>query len=161
LRSDLEAQRSGAFERARKAVESARYRALVLDALSWLEDGDWIASADELTQAKCKRGAKEFARDEIARRAKKVTRRAAKIEKLDPRGRHKLRIAAKKLRYATGFFESLFPGRKERKRLRSFERELKAMQDCLGALNDITVHQRLASEFVRRGTRRRERVFAI
>src|SRR5262249_28853616 len=79
----------------------------------------------------------------------------------DPRGRHKLRIAAKKLRYATGFFESLFPGRKERKRLRSFERELKAMQDCLGALNDITVHQRLASEFVRRGTRRRERVVAI
>jgi inorganic triphosphatase YgiF len=161
LRRDLEAQRSGAFERARKATESTRYRTLVLDTLSWLESGEWTTTGDELAQARRERSADAFAREEIGRRVKKVMRKAQRLAELDARARHKLRIGIKKLRYATEFFQALFAGRKARKRLHGFERQLKALQDCLGALNDIAVHQRLASDFVGAKGRRRERAFAI
>jgi triphosphatase len=84
-----------------------------------------------------------------------------RLAELDARARHKLRIGIKNLRYATEFFQALFAGRKARKRLRGFERQLKALQDCLGALNDIAVHQKLASDLVGEKGRRRERAFAI
>ena len=160
LQRDLERQREEAFERARKAVESTRYRALVLDTLSWLEAGDWTSGGDELVKARRERNVKDFAREEIARRAKKVMRRSRKLAELDGERRHKLRIAMKKLRYAIEFFESLFVARKESKRIGRFERLLAELQDSLGALNDISVHQKLARELVAKRPRP-ERVFAI
>ena len=70
---------------------------------------------------------------------------------LDARDRHKLRIAIKKLRYASEFFENLFPGRKRKKRLSVFKDRLKALQDRLGALNDIAVQQKLATRIAAGG----------
>jgi CHAD domain-containing protein len=160
LRGDLETSRKGAFDRAAKAVLSARYRALVLDTLAWIEGGAWTTSDDELTKARRRRKARDFAREELARRLKKVSKRAKRLAKLDARRRHKLRIGIKKLRYAAGFFTSLFSGRKAQRRLRRFARGLKQLQDRLGALNDIAVHERLAGRYV--GARgRRQRAFAI
>ena len=156
----LEARRGEAFRRAKKAVGSARYRALMLDTLGWIVDGPWSRTGDELVQARRDRRATDFAREEITRRARKARKQAGKIAKLDPHHRHKLRIAVKKLRYAIGFFASLFAGRKAQKRLRRFAGELKALQDCLGALNDIVVHDRLAGEFVHTDVRR-DCAFAI
>ncbi|HEX4341260.1 MAG TPA: CHAD domain-containing protein [Polyangiaceae bacterium] len=66
-----------------------------------------------------------------------------KLRSLDAARRHKLRIAIKKLHYAADFFQASFPGaRPERK---AFERTLKKLQDTLGRLNDIVVHERFAS----------------
>ena len=50
----------------------------------------------------------------------------------------------KKLRYASDFFGHLFASRRAKKRLPSFKARLTDLQDCLGALNDIKVHQNLA-----------------
>jgi hypothetical protein len=41
--STPEARRAGAFAQAERAVESPRYRALVLDTLAWIEGGGWSA----------------------------------------------------------------------------------------------------------------------
>jgi CHAD domain-containing protein len=161
LRSDLEARRAGSFKRARRAVESPRYRTLLLDTLAWIEGGFWTTTDDELIAALRRRKANDFARDELARRVGKVARKADKLAGLDARRRHKLRIAIKKLRYAAEFFASLFGRRKAHKRLRRFERQLENLQDCLGALNDIAVHEKLASKVVGRNGRRRQRAFAI
>ncbi len=161
LQGDLDARRSDAFARARKAVELARYRALVLDTLGWIEGGEWTTTDDELIKARRRRNAADFAREELARRLRKVTRKAKRLGKLDARRRHKLRIGIKKLRYAGEFFAALFTGRKAQKRLRRFERELERLQDGLGALNDIAVHQNLAGKYVGRRGRRRQRAFAI
>ena len=57
-----------------------------------------------------------------------------------------MRIAVKKLRYGSDFFERLFVGRKAGKRLSRFKDCLKGLQDSLGALNDISVHRKLASK---------------
>ena len=58
---------------------------------------------------------------------------------LDSEARHRLRILGKKLRYATEFFESLFPA----ERTQPFLKALKALQDDLGAMNDIEVARTL------------------
>ena len=160
LQGDLEESRKGAFDRASRAVASARYRALVLDALAWIEGGEWTTSDDELIKARRRRRARDFAREDMARRLKKVSKRAKRLAKLDARKRHKLRIGIKKLRYAGDFFATLFSGRKSEERLCRFRRGLKRLQDRLGALNDIAVHQRIAGRYV--GARsRRQRAFAI
>jgi CHAD domain-containing protein len=161
LQHDLDARRAGAFARARRAVESSRYRTLMLDTLGWIEGGVWTATEDELIKARRRRNAADFARDELARRLEKVTKKAKRLGKLDARRRHKLRIGIKKLRYAGDFFAALFAGRKASKRLRRFDRQLKRLQDRLGALNDIAVHEKLAGKYVGHRGRRRQRAFAI
>ena len=74
----------------------------------------------------------------------------------DERHQHKLRIAAKKLRYACDFFENSFSGRKSKKCLSAFQERLEVLQDQLGALNDIRVDRKMASKLVA-GTPRRTR----
>jgi triphosphatase len=73
-----------------------------------------------------------------------------------------LRIAVKKLRYASEFFGGLFPGHKAKKRLSAVQVSLKELQDHLGALNDIQVHQKLIPKLAsgKSRTKRRQRVFA-
>ena len=69
------------------------------------------------------------------------------------------RIALKRLRYACDFFADCFPARP----VRPFLRRLSALQDTLGALNDLAVAQILLGELpedgkrVGRWLRRRER----
>jgi inorganic triphosphatase YgiF len=155
LEKGLEARRARAFNQARKAVGSERYRALMLDTLRWLESGDWATCGDKDARARRERSARAFAREEIGRRVKKAREKAKHLADLDPRQRHKLRIAIKKLRYAGDFFESLFLRRKAAKRLRRFEGRLKKLQDRLGALNDIAVHQRLARDLAGENGRKR------
>jgi inorganic triphosphatase YgiF len=164
LRRELEAQRSGAVTRAQSAVASARYRGLVLDALAWIETGDWAHNDDPLLRLTRKRKLAAFATDELRRRRRKVVRKARKLADLDPRRRHKLRIAVKKLRYATDFLGGAFPGGKAKKRRRRFEAALGALQDCLGALNDVVVHEDLAAKVAEANGRARdgtERAFAV
>jgi CHAD domain-containing protein len=55
--------------------------------------------------------------------------------------RHKLRIAAKRLRYATEFFAATFPGKKKAKRHEKSLASLKELQDSLGVLNDIATRE--------------------
>jgi triphosphatase len=125
--------------------------------LQWLETGDW---------AKHRRHQggpiERFAAKVLARRTKKAKEKAGKLRKLDPRERHKLRIAVKKLRYGSDFFANLSVGRKAGKRLPRFKGCLKELQDCLGGLNDISVHQMLASKLATRRShdKNRERAFA-
>ena len=58
--------------------------------------------------------------------------------------RHRLRIALKKLRYATEFFEALYP----KKHTKPYLAALKDLQDGLGHLNDVAVAQRLIDSLV-------------
>jgi CHAD domain-containing protein len=157
LADTLASRRAGAFNRAKAAIDSPRYRSLLLDTLQWLENGDWA-------KHRRRQGGpiERFAAKVLARRTKKAKKKAGKLRKLDPRQRHKLRIAVKKLRYGSDFFENLFVGRKAGKRLSRFKVRLKDLQDCLGALNDISVQQTLASKLATRRphVKNRARAFA-
>jgi triphosphatase len=64
------------------------------------------------------------------------------LAQLDSRRRHKLRIQAKKLRYAAEFFASLYGSKRAAKRRHKFLSALERLQDGLGDLNDIAVHEK-------------------
>jgi inorganic triphosphatase YgiF len=158
LEEVIASRRIAAFRKARAAVASQSYRSLLLDTLQWLEEGDWAKHS----QRRGRRRIEEFAVDILSRRTKEVSKSAARLRKLDARRRHKLRIAVKKLRYAGDFFGYLFNERKARKRFSSFQLRLKDLQDHLGALNDITVHQKLAPKLTAKKPRTtvRQRAYA-
>ena len=59
------------------------------------------------------------------------------------RQRHRLRIRAKRLRYATEFFASTFPGEASAKRRAESLSALKDLQDALGGLNDLATRHAL------------------
>ena len=88
------------------------------------------------------------AADELRRRWKKILKAGAQLKELDPPRRHKMRIQAKKLRYASEFFGGAFPGKKAMRRRNGFVAGLEKLQDALGDLNDIAVHEGLSEQIV-------------
>jgi len=141
LGARLRAARRLAYARAASAAESERFRRLLLDLLIWIEAGPWVETAS-LSDAGQEPVAK-FARRQLAKRRRKIVKRGRKLDTLDVEARHRLRIDAKKLRYAADGFESLFD---RPRRAKAFVAALKDVQDTLGELNDIVVGERLAHE---------------
>jgi triphosphatase len=157
LEDELAQRRQRAFRGARAAIESARFRMLLIDLAAWIDVGEWQGMDDPLQRVERETSIEGFATTGLDRRWKKILKRGRKLRELDPRRRHKLRIAVKKIRYASEFFADAFPDAKSTRRQKTFLKRLKPVQDCLGELNDITVHQHLTSDLAAepaRGTRR-------
>jgi triphosphatase len=84
-----------------------------------------------------------YASEQLSHRYKRVRRRGARINKLDPEQLHRLRIQVKKARYATEFFSSLYDGKKAAKQCKKMKSTLMQLQGSLGRLNDIVTHKAL------------------
>ena len=95
------------------------------------------------------------------RRWRRVRKKGKALAEFDERSRHKLRIQAKKLRYAVEFFASLFGRKRALKRRKQFLDALGCLQDGLGDLNDIAVHEkRIAAIGIPRQRSNPSRAFA-
>jgi triphosphatase len=138
-------KRAEALVVAEKVAASARFRRLMLDALAWIESGDWTRNDKRLIR---ERPAAVAAAAELKRRARKIRKQGKHLADLDPRRRHKLRVKAKQLRYGCEFFAGAFPGKKRSRRRTRFVGKLKRLQGALGDLNDIVVHRELAEQSV-------------
>jgi len=138
LEEEFVAKRDSAFARAKRTVDSARFRVLLLDVLAWIESSH-DHPADEASVA-----ARKFANNVLRRRVRKVLKQGKRLARLSIRQRHKVRIRVKKIRYAVEFFESLFSKRR-RKTLDRLSRHLEKIQDALGSLNDFIAHRRMAA----------------
>jgi triphosphatase len=167
LAKDLQQRRNEAFSRAQAAVESTRFRGLMLDTAAWIEAGDWTRNTDHPTPLLREQPIAPAAAEDLKRRCRKLLKTGAQLDALDAQRRHKMRIQAKKLRYAAEFFAGAFPGKKAARRRKGFVAVLESLQDALGDLNDIAVHEGLTERFVetqdasgkRRGARA-EKAFA-
>jgi len=148
LAKDVQQRREEAFARACSAIESARFRRLVLDTACWIEAGDWTGNPDDLTRMLREQPIVGAAADELRRRWRKILKAGARLSELDPERRHRMRLQAKKLRYASEFFAGAFPGKKAARRRRRFVAGLEKLQDALGELNDIAVHAGLTERLV-------------
>lgn len=157
LRRELEQRRKAEFELARTAISGERYRKLILKVLFWLHGGVWSSSDDALVAIQRQRPVTEFAREVMEWRLHKIVRRSRKVKHLEPHTRHKLRIAIKKLRYASEFFEALFKGKRRRCAMQA---SLEELQEALGRLNDIAVHRQMSGEVVR-PPRRQQKALAM
>lgn len=140
LADELTKRRDVALERAKAAVRSQRFRNLTLNVAEWLEIGRWCRPQDMLLRERCEEPVERAVVAQLNRRWRKIRKRGRRLLELDARQRHKLRIQAKKIRYASEFFEALFPEKKMRKRRRKFLAAVKDLQGYLGDLNDISVH---------------------
>jgi inorganic triphosphatase YgiF len=161
LSHELAEKREAALSRAQDAVKSARFHALTLDIAAWLETGDWTKPQDDRIRHVGRVPIEVSAARQLRRRWKKIRKRGKAIARLDAKRRHKLRIQTKKVRYATEFFGDLFPGKRASKRRKRFLPALEALQDALGDLNDIAVHEELiGATGMRRRRVSRKRAFA-
>ena len=84
----------------------------------------------------------ELAPHLIDRRWREVRKRSKRFGRLTARQRHKLRIAAKKLRYTMELLGSLF----DQDDLQEFMKRLKRLQDDLGYANDVRVAHHILPE---------------
>jgi inorganic triphosphatase YgiF len=139
----LSAARERAYDQAQAAVRAVRFRDLMLTTLAWIEAGDWSQSDDPMLAALRGRPVKAVAAEEFTRRRRALVKKGRDLAALTPDERHKLRIKAKRLRYACGFFESLYSGKSEAAR-RTFSAAARDLQDRLGSLTDIAFSRDLA-----------------
>lgn len=121
------------------AVESVRYTRLVLQLTLWLDCKGWRDALSEQRRDALARPARPFAIEVLRRRHKKLIKRGKGLATLDDHSRHRARIAAKKVRYATEFFASLCA----RRPVRHYVEGLASLQDDLGWRNDAVVADQL------------------
>ena len=141
LSRDFTRQRAAALARAQDAVRSPRFRVLTLEIAAWLVSGQWTRPQDDLVRDRGDVAIETSAAEQLTRRFRKIRKQGKKLARLDARSRHKLRIQAKKVRYASEFFADLFPDKQASRRRAKFLSALERMQDFLGDLNDIAVHE--------------------
>ena len=135
----LHAARKAAHARAAAALGTPRFSALALETALWIEDGDWRHPKTAARIKALDGGIGPYSALLLERLRHGVLKRAKGLEKLDPEARHKLRIRAKRLRYAAEFFCLLYDEDDGPKRQRRFIAALKPLQAALGRLNDIAM----------------------
>lgn len=123
-------ERNAQRARAREALESPRYQTLVLELAAWLASPRWHAPAAPGVNKDMP--ATDFGARILSRRHRRLKKGGKDLLRMDSGGRHQVRIAAKKLRYAAEFLAPCFEGRRARRYLKALEN----LQDVLGDLND-------------------------
>ncbi|WP_194270638.1 CYTH and CHAD domain-containing protein [Glaciimonas soli] len=126
-------------KKAAAAVSSARYARLLLSLGSWLQKSDWRAELAQPERERLEMPLAKFATQTLKLCHGKLEKRGKHLKEGAPSARHRVRIAAKNVRYATEFFQSLYPARQ----VRPFVHALTGLQDALGWLNDATVAEGL------------------
>jgi inorganic triphosphatase YgiF len=127
---------------ASEEVASLAYTRLQLQLAEWLGGRQWRESLDDGASGRLDKPATTFARSMLKRSEKRLLKRGKALDDNEPESRHRVRIAAKKARYATEFFASLYP----KQHVRRYLSALSAMQEELGWLNDAAVADELLAQ---------------
>ncbi len=135
LRDRILAAREAAYDRVGDVLGSSRVRLLMLDLMEWISMAERPEAPGGIGHAR--QPARDFAATALDRYRRKVKRGGRDLTDADDEARHELRKDAKKLRYASEFFVSLFERKRERRRYKKFTAALEGLQDQLGALNDL------------------------
>jgi triphosphatase len=146
LREAAQEARAEGYAAARAMFGSPSYTRFLLELGRWLEAAGWRDDASAKGAAWLERPVAAFADRLLSKRHRKALKLGDDFAGLAPEERHRLRIALKKLRYATEFFSS---GYKKRPTAR-YLAGLKQLQDALGHLNDVAVAERLVGGLLER-----------
>lgn len=135
--------RTRAYDRVLKVLASRRAAEFPLMTVEWLAAGAW--RDDPALAHRRDEPIALFAASALERLRRKLKRQSRGLKTMEAEARHGARITAKKLRYGLEFFTPLYPP----PQVKRIAEPLKALQESLGALNDIAVGQRTAAEAVR------------
>lgn len=144
LRSFSEAARTRAWNRARQAVAGPRYAEFVLRLALYIEERGWHenASAGERARMPLEAKARTIAPSLLDRYLKKASKLGRRIDSLSSEQRHELRKRLKTLRYASGYFASLY----NKKATARYLGYLSRLQDVFGELNDVATADHLVHD---------------
>jgi inorganic triphosphatase YgiF len=133
-RDFLQDKRERAYDAVIEAMDSARFRTLMLDLVAWSALGEWRGHANAQMPLE------PYVSRRIDRLWAKVGM-AGDLSAMDDEQRHVLRIQIKKLRYALEFVEALHEH--ERQRQKKFAKAVEELQEALGRINDLVVARTL------------------
>lgn len=140
----LEEAARRARERVEAELHSARTRLLLLDVVEWLSCGRWRSEPGD--PAALAEPVSAFAGAALGTARRRLVRAGRHFASLEGRRLHKVRIKAKKARYAAEFFASLWNGPNADRRHKAWLRQIEALQDSLGELNDLATGRALLAE---------------
>ncbi len=146
---DATALRQAAHERANahhahilNVLREPRYAELMTQLNEWLGERRWRPDATLDKDSPLAERAARAALPLLRKAEKRLAKRIDGLDEGDAPGRHRVRIAAKKARYAAEFFRDLLPAR----RVKRYVGHLEKLQDRLGLLNDMAVADQLLEE---------------
>lgn len=135
LRKQVRREINRTHRQAAVAVDSLRSTRLWLNLERWMVAANGMHMMPESSEEVRSMLLRDFAEQNLKRFHKKMRKRCVLMKADEPRSRHRLRIASKKLRYATEFFVSYY----RKKPAARFLRKLAKLQDIFGASNDTAV----------------------
>jgi CHAD domain-containing protein len=141
-----EAARASAHAEVRATLAAPAFRLLTLDLAAAVAAPPWRAGDDAEAAALRDTPLEDFAAAALRRRYKRLMRAGEGFAQLDIPALHRLRIQAKRMRYAGELFGGLFGAKKRRR----FQKAVGAVQDALGHLNDTAVAAGLMRTLARR-----------
>lgn len=144
LLAEVAERRKRAHEVLHEALHSDRMRKLLLDLAHWLDRGAWRTIEGNGTEDPVLTGAGRL----LKKQFKRLCRRASHLSQAGPGERHKIRIAAKKLRYMSEFFDSLVTGGKQRRTFKRTIRSLETIQASLGKIPDAEARSEFLESLV-------------
>ncbi|MBD8564178.1 CHAD domain-containing protein [Oxalobacteraceae sp. CFBP 8763] len=146
---DAHALRQAAHDRATghhaqilHVLRDARYTELMAQLTDWLGERRWQPEGGLPKESPLLERAAKSALPLLRAAEKRLAKRIDGLDETDAPGRHRVRIAAKKARYAAEFFRDLLPAQ----RVKRYLGHLEKLQDRLGALNDLAVADQLLEE---------------
>jgi len=143
LRRIAEARRTEHYAEARRMLGDQRTSRFLLELGAWIEQRGWRSSTGTDGLAALAAPASAFAAQSLAALHAKVLKRGKHFKDMAPEARHRLRIAVKKLRYASDF---LAPMLGDARALRRYLAALAALQSRLGRYNDMATTARIVAE---------------
>jgi CHAD domain-containing protein len=126
-RADLIRKREQAYDQVIDAMNSHKFRRLLIDLVGWSAIGAWRSAKP------AQRPIETFANRRLDRLWHSIIAAGRDVTGMSESERHQLRIQTKKMRYAIEFLWALYPHSMEK----DFASAVERLQDSLGKLNDM------------------------
>lgn len=136
-------RRAACYDKARLALADRRCQYFVIGLGAWIEARGWRSEVAPEGLAQLAEPAINFARNILSAQHAKMLKRGRRFKSLPTEERHRVRLAAKKLRYVADF---LLPLCGQRKSARRFSRRLADLQQELGIYNDMATTTSLLAD---------------
>jgi CHAD domain-containing protein len=125
-----------------RALKSKRYERLIQNLSLWIEGGSQTATTSEHRAETIA----TYSARKLSRWHRKLLKKSRRLDGMSIEELHRLRIATKRLRYATEFFAPLFSD-SHPSRQKTILKYLRTAQESLGSLNDAERARSLTAGF--------------
>ena len=136
-RERLTRQREKVYDDVADAMNSHRFRRLLIDLVGWAAIGAWRSSKH------AQRSVGSFANRRLDKLWHSIVAASRDVAGMDEATRHELRIQGKKMRYAAEFLRGIYPHAHAAEK--RFATAVEELQESLGKLNDMATAKTLGA----------------